>query len=253
MKKKLLPIFLMSLLLLLSACRAGDTGQPDTDPGGTSLSEQPGASENGSEQSETTPPETEPPTQPPTEVAQIADGRLLVVQTGRYSGLNPENGADEQTENVAALLVLNSSEQVCQFCTLEYTIDGETALFNLSELPAGKAAWVLESTGMTVGEDAEFQYESETSVFRDEDAAWLSDIAASGGDGKLTVTNQGETDQPTLTVYYKLTYGENTYLGGIAYRVTVSDLKAGESQTLPAGHFYEGACEIVGIYPDGAA
>lgn len=240
MKKKLLPIFFASLLL--SACRAGDTGLPSADPGEASLSEQTGVSENGSEQSEAPSPETEPPTQPPTEVAQIADGRLLVAQTGRYSGLNPENGADEQIENVAALLVLNSSEQVCRFCTLEYTIDGETALFNLSELPAGKAAWVLESTGMTVGEDAEFQYESDTSVFRDEDAVWLSDITASGGDGKLTVTNQGETDQPTLTVYYKLTYGENTYLGGSAYRVTVKDLKAGESQTLTAGHFTHAGC-----------
>lgn len=193
--------------------------------------------------------ETTAPAESP--LPQVADGRLTVADVGSYSGMNPENGADEAVTGVAALLVVNTSDQTCQFCTLEYAVGGAAAVFQLSELPAGKAVWVLEATGMTMAEDAECVYVSDTAVFREAEDAGLADVTAVGGNGTLTVTNNGAEDYDRLAVYYKLTYGENTYLGGIAYRVTVEALKAGESRTLTAGHFYEGAAEVVGIYADG--
>ena len=253
MKKKFIPLLLASLMLLC-ACHGEETAGPTVPTNDTSQSEQGQTSqEEGGGQTDNTQVQLEPETTAPasTQAPEIADGRLLVAQTGRYSGLNPENGSDQQSENVAAILVVNTSNQVCQFCTLEYTVDGENALFNLSELMPGKAAWVLESTGMTAEEKAQFTFASDTSIFRNEDAAWLTGVSASGDGGRITVKNDSQTDYPYVTVYYKLTYGENTYLGGIAYRVIVQNLGAGESQTLPAGHFYEGACEVVGIYADG--
>ncbi len=193
--------------------------------------------------------ETEPvrPSSP-----QIAGGKLVVADTGLYSGLCPENGSDEEVTNAAALLVVNVSDQTCQYCTLEYTVDGAAAVFNISELPAGKAAWVLEANGMTAEAGASFEYQKDTSIFREADARWVPGITVTSGEGSLTVTNESETDYSLLTIYYKLTYGENTYLGGIAYRVTVDGLTAGESKTLTAGHFFEGAAELVGIYTDGS-
>lgn len=236
--RRLVSVGLALALLLLSGCSGKQTAQPDTTAAPTEL------------------PYVEPseastrPTEP--EETLVADDRLKVVEVGRYSGKNPEGGSDEDVENVVALRVENVSNQVCQFCTIEYEIGGQHAVFQLSELPVGKSAWVLESTGMTAEAGADCTYQTCAAAFRDEGAPWLTNIEATGGGGELTVTNTGETDQPLVTVYYKLTYGDGLYLGGIAYRVTVSDLKAGESQTLPAGHFYEGACEIVGIYADGA-
>lgn len=203
------------------------------------------------ETAETTQEFTEPATEASEMLREVAGGRLTVADIGSYSGRNPENGSDEAVEGVAALLVLNRSEQTCQYCTLEYEIDGQTALFRISELPPGKAVWVLEATAMPMAADASCVYISDTSVFRDAQDVSLSDITAVGGNGSLTVTNHGTVDYTNLAVYYKLTYGENTYLGGIAYRITVGELKSGESRTLTAGHFYEGAAEIVGIYADG--
>lgn len=244
----LLPLVLLALLL--AAC--GRAGRQTDESAAPQSSAEETTDLYVSDSSEVDVSEYLPSTKEPL-VAEVADGRLMVLQSGQYSGLSPENGADTQVENVAALLVANISDQTCQFCTLNYTIDGTPALFQISELPAGKAVWVLEATQLTIAQDASFQYASDISAFRAAGDEWLPDISASGDDGRLTVTNTGATDYPLVTVYYKLTYGENTYLGGIAYRITVDGLAAGESRTLDAGHFYAGACEIVGIYADGAA
>lgn len=236
---------LLAALLLLTAC-----GKTKDEPSGSAPA---GTSDNPSETvTSPLPSESDAVQDTQPTVLDVADGRLMVLQSGAYNGLCPENGSDERVENAAALLVANVSEQACQFCTLNYQIDGEDAVFQISELPAGKAVWVLESGGKTTSADAVFTYVSDISVFREQDSQWLPDVTAEGGDGKLTVSNQSDRDYALITVYYKLTYGENTYLGGIAYRVTVDGLKSGESKTLTAGHFYEGSCEIVGIYADGA-
>lgn len=247
----LLPLLLVALLLAACGRTAGQTDGSEITQSSTEASaplDEPDTPDTSEEEVTEYLPSTKEPL-----VAEVASGRLMVLQSGQYSGLSPESGADAQVENVAALLVANISEETCQFCTLNYTIDGTPAVFQISELPAGKAVWVLEASQLTIAQDAGFHYESDISAFRAADAAWLPDVTATGDGGQLTVTNAGETDYPLVTVYYKLTYGENTYLGGIAYRITVDGLAAGESKTLTAGHFYAGACEIVGIYADGTA
>ena len=133
--RRLVSVGLALALLLLSGCSGKQTAQPSTTAAPTEL------------------PYVEPseastrPTEP--EETLVADDRLKVVEIGRYSGKNPEGGSDEDVENVVALRVENVSNQVCQFCTIEYEIGGQHAVFQLSELPVGKSAWVLESTGMT--------------------------------------------------------------------------------------------------------
>lgn len=250
MKVQRILLLLLLVALLLAACgqTAGKTNGSETTQSSTEASVQPDVADTSEEEFTEYLPSTKEPL-----VAEVASGRLMVLQRGAYSGLSPENGADAQVENVAALLVANISEETCQFCTLNYTIDGTPAVFQISELPTGKAVWVLEASQLTIAQDAGFHYESDISAFRAADSVWLPDVTATGDGGQLTVTNAGATDYSMVTVYYKLTYGENTYLGGIAYRITVNGLAAGESKTLTAGHFYAGACEIVGIYADGTA
>lgn len=261
MKKSLLLI--LALALLLCACQSKKAkSQPEqstasapsesrtTEPSDVT----PPVSDVAPTQTDTPSEATEPPvpeTTAPPKLVQPADGKLVVARTGRFSGVDPENGADEDVTDVAALLIVNTSDQVCQYCTLSYTVDGKAAVFLLSELPAGKAAWVLESSGLTVGEDAKFTYEDDVSIFREADAAWLDGVSVEGDNGSITVTNTSGADYPLVTVYYKLIREDDTFLGGIAYRITVNDLKAGESRTLPAGHYYKDACQVVGIYADG--
>lgn len=175
-----------------------------------------------------------------------ADDRLEIQNCASYTGLYPEDGSDEQVEQVAAILVKNVSSEVLQFCSLSMTVDGEAATFVLSELPAGACVWVLEANRLTAPQTAEYCYVSDSSSFHA--PAELSNISVTGGEGTITLTNQGETDCGSAAVYYKLLYDENTYLGGITYRVSVSDLKAGQSQTVTAGHYYFNAAEIIGIY-----
>lgn len=177
---------------------------------------------------------------------KIADGRLLVTNCGTYAGLYPEDGSDTQVENVAAILVENVSSQTCQYCQMTFLIEDEPAEFVLSELPAGASVWVLEANGLVISETDTFFFDDDESVFREE--ASLTGFTCTAGEGSLTVTNDSGEDAESLFIYYKLLHEDGSYLGGICYRVQVGGIAAGETKTVTAGHFYEGACEIVGIY-----
>lgn len=177
---------------------------------------------------------------------QVADGRLLVTSFGTYSGLYPEDGSDLPIESVAAILVQNVSDQTCQYCRMTFLIEDVPAEFMLSELPAGASAWVMEANGLVIAESDTYFFEDDECLFREEES--LTGFTCTAGDGSLTVTNESGEDISSLFVYYKLLADDGAFLGGRCFRVEIGALAAGESKTVTAGHFYEGTCEIVGIY-----
>lgn len=179
---------------------------------------------------------------------QIADGKLRLLDYGTYSGLYPEDGSDEAVEQVAAILIENTSAQTCQYSQMIFTADGEELCFTLSELPAGESAWILADERQTVTDNAVFAFETDSSVFRE--APSLTDISWQAGSGSITLTNTSANLYDDLYVYYKLCGQGGAYLGGVCYRVSAGALQPGETKTVPAGHFYEGACEVVGIYSE---
>lgn len=179
---------------------------------------------------------------------QIADGKLLLKELGTYSGLYPEDGSDEAVENIAAVLIENVSEQTCQYCRMCFRIGGEETYFTLSELPAGKSAWVFAENRVTGTENEPYEFLNDTSVFRSSDT--LNGFSWQSGEGSVSLTNNASENYQNVYVYYKLCGKDGAYLGGICYRAAVGEIAIGETKTVTAGHFFEGACEVVGIYSE---
>lgn len=184
----------------------------------------------------------------PKEEKQIADGKMLLKEFGTYSGLYPEDGSDEAVENIAAVLIENVSEQTCQYCRMCFRIGGEETYFTLSELPAGKSAWVFAENRVTGTENEPYEFLNDTSVFRSSDT--LNGFSWQSGEGSVSLTNNASENYQNVYVYYKLCGKDGAYLGGICYRAAVGEIAIGETKTVTAGHFFEGACEVVGIYSE---
>jgi hypothetical protein len=73
-------------------------------------------------------------------------------------------------------------------------------------------------------------------------------IGLTGEAGVLRIRNLTATDIPgTVCVYYKNS-ADDLYYGGITYRVTVPEgIAAGETVTIPAGHYAPERCRFVQV------
>lgn len=173
------------------------------------------------------------------------DGQgLTCSQFGRYTGAFVEDGSDEPVENVAVMLVTNTTERFLDFALLTFTVAGQEAQFQLTGLPAGASAWVLEKNRLTIEAGAEFVRGETTASFR-QGAALLSGLATTLGDGSLTAENQTDTLMPEVYVYYKRLHTDGNFLGGITYRVSPGDLAAGAKAEVTAGHSQKENCQVV--------
>lgn len=178
---------------------------------------------------------------------EFTAGKITCDETAIFSGQFVENGKDELVENVAAIKVTNHSEQYLELAVLIYEINGQTATFVVTGLPAGKTVWVLEKTGMRIDSNSEFSYQSSTTSFKEHVAA-ASDLIEVTSDGNmLTAENKSGKEMENIVVYYKVLHDDGNFLGGITYVVDFGNVKAGESKKTMAGHYMEGKSEIVRI------
>lgn len=172
---------------------------------------------------------------------------LVLEQVGCYTGPYVEDGSDLQVEQVAAVIIRNTSDKMLQLLQLELMIDGQEALFQISNLPAGAQVLAMEMNRISVSEESRIEYNQEASVFL-EDASLHEDILeVSGKDGRLTVGNRTEESLKNVYVYYKTKRDEDSYLGGITYRVGFEEIPARTSIEEEAGHFKESSSRILDI------
>ncbi len=271
-----LGIIALVLGIVLSSCQ---TEPPNEDPG---LSQPPGQFESlppsssepedstdrtdpsvspGSEPEESTEPsETQKPTTPPTtqkppvytkptEPKPEVEVEAVQITCDRFSLFNgqfPEDGRDELVANVASILVTNKSDRFLDLATISFNIDGRSATFIVTGLPAGRSAWVLESNRLTAFNDSKFTYLDMVTGFRDNAIAKTDKITISATGNMLMATNN--TDQPIKDVFviYKIRHTDGNFLGGIAYRTDFGTLEPGASAEVLAGH-WSGDAEIVRI------
>lgn len=165
----------------------------------------------------------------------------------RFSGEYVEDGQNAPVENVAAALVTNRSGRFLDLATLTYDIDGQTATFVVTGLPAGRTAWVLEASGMTMSQGAEFTHVDTITAFRDDAVAETDQITIRFDEGVLTATNNTQQTIEDVFVCYKRLHTDGNFLGGIAYRVDFGTLEPGNSAETIAGHYIEGETEIVRV------
>lgn len=172
---------------------------------------------------------------------------LSVLDWGSYKGLFVEDGSDEAVDNVACLLIHNTTEQYLDYGVVTATIGDEDCSFVVTGLPGGASAWVLEKDRKGMTEDASYTYQDETvSELRDissEDERVSIELL----DGKIAVTNLSEGTLESVRIYYKQIHTDDNFLGGITYTTKTEALEPGQRVEIPAGHSTAENCAVVRI------
>lgn len=164
-----------------------------------------------------------------------------------FTGQYVEDGSDIPVENVAAMLVTNHTDDFLDLATIEYEINGKSATFVVTGLPAGKSAWVMEKNQMTITSEADFEYINKTTAYKDGVVNETDKITLSAEGNMLTAANNTDEKLEGVFVYYKTLHTDGNYLGGITYMTTFGDLEPGEKRTELAGHYDKDKTEIVRI------
>lgn len=193
------------------------------------------------------PPATEGPPAEPQPPEPVGTDALVCRQYARFSGQYVEDGRDELVENVAAILVTNKSDQFLDLATLTYDIDGQIAVFIVTGLPAGRSAWVMESTRMVIPDDAVFTFAETVTSFRDGVVVDTEEVSLYADANLLTAVNNTDRTLEDVFVYYKTLHTDGNFFGGITYRVDFGTLEPGASAQTLAGHYSGGDTEIVRI------
>lgn len=195
-------------------------------------------------QTETVAPETEP--QP---IAVLRDA-LRIDQIGSYTGIFVEDGSDEAVSNLLMMVVTNITPEPIQYAAITLDVAGETAEFNLSVLPAGETAILIEQNRMAF--DRNFDYGSAQAECLnlagfDRELSLQSDkLEIQVLNGAINLTNISGADiTGTILLYYK-NINNGVYHGGIAYRVRLEEgMKEGEIRQITGAHFHQTGSRIL--------
>ncbi len=181
------------------------------------------------------------PKQPPAEVQLSCD------YAAAFSGSFVEDASDKSVKNVASILITNKSDRFLEYARLDYEIDGKPAVFEVSALPPGRGAWVMESNAMTVTDDSELVYIDAMTVFIDDVVSNPEELTIQYGANMLRVINKSAQTLENVTVYYKVVHKDGNFFGGIAYRVNFGTLAPGEASEKIAGHYKEDWTSIIRV------
>jgi len=174
---------------------------------------------------------------------------LVVKEQCTYSGFFMEDGTDQYVENVMAIVVQNQSGRDLQLARIYAEFSDFTAVFHLTNLPAGESAMILEQNAHKAVTEKSTSIRMEDVTFFSEKMSLQTDIFEYVlGDGTLDVTNKSGKDiEGDIYVYYK-NYKDNLYRGGITYRIKLEGgLKAGATKQLQPSHFYPDLSRLMTI------
>ena len=173
---------------------------------------------------------------------------IYIVSSEPYTGPFWEDGSDKEVENVWQLTVTNTSDEDIQYLKILSDADGETAEFNITTLTAGSTVNVLESSaGQYPDNEQDCTYNIENLArFTRERSLYPDIFTVSVADNWIKVENHSEQDiKNDIYIYYK-NVQEDSYCGGITYRIRIEDgLKAGESKETQTKHFNQDTSRIM--------
>lgn len=166
---------------------------------------------------------------------------LSVTEMISAAGVFPEDGQNTVLPDMFCITVKNSSEHTLQLAQVKLTVNGEEYLFQFSTLPGGASVRAYEINRKAAPTDIQsFQSECVFAQF------FETEPSIPEGELEISVTHKGIrvknlTDRDInrdIFLYYK-SIQNDTYVGGITYRVKLSGLKAGDEATVYADHATE--------------
>lgn len=185
----------------------------------------------------TSPEDTEFFAGPSQTVKRASSQDLYCLEYTVYSGAYVEDGTNEQVENVAAILVENRSDEFLERATVTYYVGGEVATFEVTGLPSGESAWVLEKNRMSLESGDEFTFLDCTSTFRQDVIQDTEELSVSTQDNVITMRNESGKTLKNPCIYYKTVNSDGYYLGGITYMIAFDELGPGETAEKQSAHF----------------
>ena len=189
----------------------------------------------------------EPVEAPEIEDKAFMDGLVTVEKVGRYARIFVEDGSDEIVSDVFAITVVNNSDKMLQYAQVVITCGGEEYTFDMSTIPAGARAQVLEKNKKALPEDLSGAQTVLTTVteFQEAPSTYPEVFELTPFEYSVNIKNISKSDiSGDVYVYYKTKVGD-LYMGGITYRAKVTDLAAGEEKSAYASHFYGSDSEIL--------
>ena len=178
----------------------------------------------------------------------LSDPNLTVESIGAYSGSFIEDGSDEATKNVTAMLITNNSDQMLQVALIDFQVNSnETASFKVTNLPAGTSTLVLESNKREFSDNDTYTYGNAATGYMDQPTLEEDKVELKTENGKITLKNKTDKELKTVYVYYKYMQIGGAYLGGITYRTPFENVGAGKEAEAVAAHFNPDSSQIMGV------
>ena len=176
----------------------------------------------------------------------IPGSNLLVRSIASYDGSFIEDGSDSDVSGVTVMVVENTGKTQAEYAEISIDRDGKALQFKVSALPAGGMAVVQESNKVLFQEGT--YTDCTASVAEVEEFAMSEDKirVEETGEQEITVTNLTDQKIPAVRIFYKFYLeDEDTYVGGITYTAKITDLQAGDSQTIQPSHYLKGSSRIM--------
>lgn len=164
---------------------------------------------------------------------------LTLTALGSYTGSYVEDGKDEAVTAVMSADIRNDGDQTVLQAAFTLTMAGVRYSFTLSTLPPGATVRVLDLQRRSAATalSAISTELTNFTAFSAEPSMYPDIFQVTGTDQAITIKNISPEDiSGDIYIYYKTAYND-VFMGGITYRVRVSGLGAGESQTGYAGHY----------------
>ena len=196
---------------------------------------------------------TDPPVTQETSPQQVELQLPIVLQEGltitnidKYAGIYMEDGSDEMVSNLLMIQVENTTGKDLYLAQIKLEYGNKTAEFQVTNLPNGAKAVLLERQRMSYTAQLPQSASAENVAFTTEFSMFADQLEVNALDGVINVKNISGKDIPEdIYVYYK-NYAGNLYYGGITYRIQIDGgLKAGEIRQIMASHYIQSSSKLL--------
>ena len=189
--------------------------------------------------------ETKPQTQSIQLPFALQEG-LTITNIGKYAGVFMEDGSDEVVSNVLMIQVENTTGKDLYLAQIKLEYGDKTAVFQVTNLPNGAKAILLEQQRMSYDAELPQGAVAENVAFTSEFSMFADQVEVTALNGVINVKNISGKDIPEdIYVYYK-NYASDLYYGGITYRIRIEGgLKAGEIRQVMASRFNQSSSKLL--------
>lgn len=175
----------------------------------------------------------------------IPNESLEIEKIIKYSGEYLEDGSENKSKNIAAMIIKNTSKEFIQYAKLSFKVNNETYEFEFTSLESGKSIYVLEANAKQYNKNDKYVYKEAVVASIEKNSLMKDKIKLSATDGVIEVKNISSSKIDTVYVYYKQKVFNDNLPGSITYRVKLEDIKSGQSKATIANHFSTDDCEII--------